>query len=237
MAAPPSSLLDREVYDERLAADVLGVAQPTLHYWLEGGNQRGKAHEPVLRAAPTGSKVVTWGEFVEARYLREYRRTLGASLSNIRAFIQHLRRELDVSYPLARARPWVGPGRHLFIVAQNEAGLPSDLWAAIEPVIEPHTGVAMLLPPAEAFLERVEFDDDQTGIVVRLRPDGQESPVVIDPDVRFGSPAVHGIPTDAIDEQVRAGDSIESIVQDFSLELDDVIAALRYESLRRQPVG
>ena len=229
----PLSLLDREVYDERLAAEVLGVAQPTLHYWLEGGNQRGKRHEPVLRAAATGSKVVTWGEFVEARYLREYRRTLGAKLSNIREFIQYLRTELDVSYPLARARPWVGPDRHLFVVAQDEAGLPSELWAAIEP----HTGVTMLLPPAEAFLERVEFDDDQTGMVVRLRPDGQDSPVVIDPEVRFGSPAVHGIPTDALAEQVRAGDSIESIVQDFSLELDDVIAALRYESLRRQPVG
>ena len=227
------TLLDREVYDERLAAEVLDVAQPTLHYWLEGGNQRGKLHEPVLRAAPTGSKEVTWGEFVEARYLKEYRRTLGASLSNLRAFIQYLRQELSVSYPLARARPWVGPDRHLFVVAQDESGLPSDLWAAVEP----HTGVTMLLPAAEAFLDRVEFDDDQTGMVVRLRPDGQTSPVVIDPEVRFGSPAVHGIPTDALAEQVRAGDSIESIVRDFSLELDDVIAALRYESLRRQPVG
>jgi uncharacterized protein (DUF433 family) len=83
----------------------------------------------------------------------------------------------------------------------------------------------------------VEFDDDENGIVVRLRPDGRESPVVIDPEVRFGSPAVHGIPTDAISEQVRAGDSIESIVQDFSLELDDVVAALRYESTRRQLVS
>ena len=232
-AMEPLTLLDREVYDERLAAEVLGIAQPTLHYWLEGGNQRGKRYEPVLRAEPTGSKAVTWGEFVEARYLREYRRTLGASLSNIREFIQYLRRELNVSYPLARARPWVGPDRHLFVVAQDEAGLPSELWAAIEP----HTGVTMLLPPAEAFLVRVEFDNDESGIVVRLRPDGPESPVVIDPEVRFGSPAVHGIPTDALAEQVRAGDSIESIVQDFDLELDDVIAALRYESLRRQPVG
>lgn len=233
LMAASASLLDREVYDERLAAEVLGVAQPTLHYWLEGGNQRGKRHAPVLRAEPTGSKSVTWGEFVEARYLREYRRTLGASLSNIREFIQYLRMELNVSYPLARARPWVGPDRHLFVVAQDETGLPSELWAAIEP----HTGVTMLLPPAEAFLVRVEFDNDENGIVVRLRPDGPGSPVVIDPEVRFGSPAVRGIPTDALAEQVRAGDSIEVVVRDFNLALDDVIAALHYESMRRQPVG
>jgi uncharacterized protein (DUF433 family) len=227
------TLLDREVYDERLAAEVLGIAQPTLHYWLEGGNQRGRRYEPVLRPEATGSKVVTWGEFVEARYLREYRRTLGAPLSSLRAFIQYLRAELNLSYPLARSRPWVGPDHRLFIVAQEEAGLPTDLWAAVEP----HTGVTMLLPPAEAFLDRVEFDGDENGMVVRLRPAGPGSPVVIDPEVRFGSPAVNGIPTDALGEQVRAGDSIESIVQDFNLELDDVIAALDYERLRRQPAG
>jgi uncharacterized protein (DUF433 family) len=225
------TLLDREVYDERLAAEVLGIAQPTLHYWLEGGNQRGRHHEPVLRAAATGSKTVTWGEFVEARYLREYRRTLGASLKSLRDFIQYLRTELNVSYPLARSRPWVGPDKHLFVVAQDEANLPPELWAAIEP----HTGVTMLLPPAEAFLARVEFDNNENGMVIRLRPDGENSPVVIDPDIRFGSPAVHGIPTDALAEQVRAGDSIEGLVQDFDLELDDVIAALHYESTRLQP--
>ena len=95
----------------------------------------------------------------------------------------------------------------------------------------------MLLPAAEAFLQRVEFDDAENGIVVRLHPDGRSSPVVIDPEVRFGSPSVYGIPTESLAEQVRAGDSIESVVQDFNLELDDVIAALRYESLRRQPVA
>ncbi|MGH9208235.1 MAG: DUF433 domain-containing protein, partial [Acidimicrobiales bacterium] len=168
-----------------------------------------------------------WGEFVEARFLKEYRRTHGVQLPLLRAFIGYMRKELGVPYPLAHARPWVGPGRHLFVEAQTEAKLPPDLWAAIE---EPQTGVRLLLPPADAFLERVDFDDPNAGVVIRVFPVGRQSPVVIDPDVRFGSPSVRGIPTESIAEQVEAGDSVESVARDFALPLHLVVAALGYEN-------
>lgn len=215
----PMTVLDRELYEESLAARLLGIAVSTLHWWLEGRDQ----YLPVLRSQPTGSRVVTWGEFVEARYLREYRRTHGVPLSKLRNFITFLRTELDVPYPLAHARPWVGPDRRLFIDAQDEAELDPDWWACVEP----QTGVMLLTYPAESFLERVEFDD--TGVVARLHPAGRESPVVIDPEVRFGSPAVRGVPTENIAEQVTAGDSVESVAADFDLPLSVAIAALNYE--------
>jgi uncharacterized protein (DUF433 family) len=218
------------MYDEALAARVLGVPQSTLHYWLEGGEQRGHRYEPVLRTVATGVRTVTWGEYVEARYLREYRRTLGAPLANLRAFISFLREELGVPYPLAHAQPWVGPGRHLFVAAQDQAELPQELWA----VVEPHTGVTMLLPESGRFLDRVEFNDQENGVVVRVRPDGPTSPVLIDPELRFGAPTVKGIPTESLAEQVRAGDSIEGVADDFGLELGTVIAALSYEGLGQQ---
>lgn len=71
-------------------------------------------------------------------------------------------------------------------------------------------------------------------MVVRLHPAGKQSPVVIDPEVRFGSPSVSGIPTETLDEMVRAGDSIESVAQGYDFELDTVVAALDYERVRRQ---
>jgi uncharacterized protein (DUF433 family) len=150
-------------------------------------------------------------------------------MKHLRAFIEYLRDELDVPYPLADARPWVGPGRHLFISAQEQAGLPPELWACVEP----QSGVMLLLPPAESFLERVEFEGDDRGAVIRLRPSGPDSQVVIDPEVRFGSPAAMGIPTETIAEQVAAGDSIESVASDFALELATVIDALRFEGIDR----
>jgi uncharacterized protein (DUF433 family) len=225
-----TELLDRELYDESLAARTLGVPQSTLHWWLEGGVRRGRHYEPVLRTSPTGARSVTWGEFVEALYLREYRRNLGVPLAGLRNFIGFLRSEINVAYPLAYAHPWVGPQRRLLVRAQESADLPTDLWPAI---YEPHSGVTMLLPEAERFLTRVEFDDQDSGYVIRMYPAGKSSPVVIDPELRFGSPNVFGVPTEALAEQVRAGDLIENIARDFDLELDAVIAALNYENSSR----
>lgn len=220
-------MLDREIYDELLAAQTLRVPQSTLHWWLEGGERRNRWYEPVLRVSPTGSKTVTWGEFVEARYLREYRRTLQVPLPQLRRFITTLREETGAAYPLATARPWVGPGRRLFLEAQQAADLDPELWA----VVEPTTGATpLLLPGAQAFYERVEFSDPTDGVVLRLWPLGRSAPIVIDPAVRFGQPTLRGIPTQAIVGQVKAGDSVESVADDFDLKLDEVVVALTYET-------
>src|SRR5450759_1843591 len=135
-----TTILERPLYDESLAASILGVNQSTLHWWLEGRKRGQKIYEPVLRPEPSGSRDVTWGEFVEARFLREYRRTHEVPLSNIRAFVSTLRQSMGILYPLAHARPWVGPGRRLLIDAQEASELPPDLWAAFEP----HTGQTLL---------------------------------------------------------------------------------------------
>jgi uncharacterized protein (DUF433 family) len=206
------------------------VPKSTLHWWLEGGVRDGRRYAPVIRLEPSGSKEVTWGEFVEARYLRAYRRDLGVRLRDLRRFIDELRQGLSVPYPLAHARPWVGGGRRMLVSAQNSADLEPELWA----VYEPRSGITLLTSPAKSFLERVEFDSEDNGVVVRLRPAGRHSPVVIDPEVRFGSPPVTGIPTDTLDEMVRAGDSIESVAEGYDLALDNVVAALDYERARRQ---
>ena len=61
------------------------ILQITLHYWLEGGTRRGRTYAPVVREQPTGSRAVTWAEFVEAGLLREYRRDLGIPMAELRA--------------------------------------------------------------------------------------------------------------------------------------------------------
>lgn len=55
------------MYTEAAAAELLRVAPPTLRWWLEGRLPR---YRPVIRVEPTGSRVVTWAEFVEAGLLR-----------------------------------------------------------------------------------------------------------------------------------------------------------------------
>jgi hypothetical protein len=106
------TILDREVYTEAAAARLLRVAPSTLHWWLEGRPPR---YRPVIRVEPTGSRNVTWAEFVEAGLLRSYRRELDVPLKELREFIDRLREEFQVPYPLADRRSYVGSGRRLLI--------------------------------------------------------------------------------------------------------------------------
>ena len=119
------SVLDREMYTEAEAARLLRVPQATLHYWLDGGVYRKKPYRPILRLEPRGDRVVTWAEFVEAAMLREYRRTLGVPMAELRSFIDILRERYGTPYPLADRRPYVAD-RKLVLEAQSLAGLKAE---------------------------------------------------------------------------------------------------------------
>lgn len=76
------TILEREMYTEAAAARLLRVAPSTLHWWLEGRPPR---YRPVIRPEPTGSRHVTWAEFVEAGLLRSYRREHDVPLRELRS--------------------------------------------------------------------------------------------------------------------------------------------------------
>jgi hypothetical protein len=90
-----SSVLDREMFSEAEASRLLRVPQSTLHWWLDGGTYRNRHYRPVIRFEATGGRSVTWAEFVEAGLLREYRRTHGVALSELRTVIDRLRDEYE----------------------------------------------------------------------------------------------------------------------------------------------
>jgi uncharacterized protein (DUF433 family)/DNA-binding transcriptional MerR regulator len=220
-----TTVLEREVFLEAEAARLLRVAQSTLHYWLEGGVRRGKSYKPVIRVEPKGGRVVTWAEFVEAGLLREYRRTHGVPMAELRAFIDLLREGFGVPYPLADRRPYV-VGRELVLEAQTAVGLSPEfcLVAAV-------SGQLLLTPPSAAFVERVTWDGD---IAAGWRPDpNPDSPVRILPDVRFGRPSIKGISTETIWEQDEVGLNVEEIAEVYRLEVADVRWALSYENSQR----
>lgn len=213
------TVLDREMYTEGTAAGLLRVAPSTLHWWLEG---RAPRYRPVIRAEPTGSRVVTWAEFVEAGLLRSYRRDHDVPLRELRDFIDRLRDEFQVPYPLADRRPYVGPGRKLLIDLQGRSKLDPDFC-----LVAVANGQAVLTAPGEDFFERVEWSGNEPAT---WRPhDDPGSPVRINPLMRFGKPAVGGISTEAIAGELEAGASAEEVAADFDLELEAVLWAHSYE--------
>jgi uncharacterized protein (DUF433 family) len=216
-------ILEREMYTEAAAAELLRVAPSTLHWWLEGRLPR---YRPVIRVEPTGSRTVTWAEFVEAGLLRSYRRDHEVPLRELRDFIDRLRDEFHVPYPLADRRPYVGPGRRLLIDLQNRSRLdPNFCLVAVA------NGQEVLTAPGEEFFERVDWSGNEPSA---WRPhDDPSSPVRINPLVRFGRPAVGGISTEAIAGELDGGASVEEVADDFGLDLDAVRWAHSYELAQR----
>ena len=219
------SVLDREMFAEAEAARLLRLAQSTLHYWLEGGERRGKTYKPIIRIEPSGTRSVCWAEFVEAALLREYRRTHNVPMAELRAFIDLLRDRYGVPYPLADRRPFVAD-RQLVFEAQDASGLDPDycLVAAVR-------GQLILTPPSAEFFQRVAWEGDAAA---GWRPhDDPHSPVLMAPDVRFGRPAIKGISTEVLWEHDEAGEDVEEIADAFNLVVDDVRWALAYETSLR----
>jgi uncharacterized protein (DUF433 family) len=220
-------VLEREMFSEAEAARLLRVPQNTLHYWLEGGQQRGKVYKPIVRIEPRGSRApVTWAEFIEAGLLRQYRRTHRVPMLQLRAFVDELREQFGVPYPLAHHRPFVGSDRQLVLRAQEKAGLDADYC-----LVAVASRQLILTHPAEAFVERVTWQDD---IAAAWRPhDEERSPVRMNPEVRFGRPAIKGISTEVLWEHAESGEDVEETAAAFDLEPTDVRWALAYETSLR----
>jgi uncharacterized protein (DUF433 family) len=176
----------------------------------------------VIRPEPTGSRNVTWAEFVEAVPLRSYRRDHDVPLRELRDFIDRLRDEFQVPYPLADRRPYVGPGRQLLIDLQGRSHLDPDFC-----LVAMANGQAVLTAPGEEFFERVTWTGDQP---TAWRPhEDPESPVRMNPLVRFGLPAVGGISTEALAGELDGGASVEEVAEDFDLDVASVRWAQSYE--------
>lgn len=207
------------MYTEAGAARLLRLAPATLHYWLEGGERRGKTYKPVIREDATGSRNVTWAEFIEASFLRQYRKVHDTQMVQLRDFIDAMRQRFGVPYPLAHYRPFTS-GRQLLHKAQTDAGSTGEL-----ALVAAATDQLLLLPPAQAYVDRVVWKDD---IASAWRPHFVfESLVVVDPDIRFGRPWVGGISTEILAEQADAG--VEGLAEMFNLNEQQVSWALSYE--------
>jgi uncharacterized protein (DUF433 family) len=215
------SILERPVYGIAEAAGLLGLRPDRARAWLDGYERNGVAYEPVIRDSNSGDDLVTWGEFVELGYLREYRRS-GVPLQRLRPVIDELRREFATPYPLATARPFV-IDKELVLEIQERNDLPSRI--AI--VVRSGQGI-MLADGANRFLRKIEFDARGRD-AAKVLPLGRVSPVVIDPLVRFGRPAVSGVATERLWELFDAGESVEEIAGGYELSEADVKAAIAYE--------
>jgi len=228
MSDQPVQLLDRRVYGLSQVDRLLGLKGGTARRWLEGYVRAGREYPPVVRVAPTGDEIVTWGEFVETRLLAEYR-DAGLPMVRMRPAVERLREQFNTKYPLAHARPFADvEGKELVLRAQEDVGLESQLHLVVV-----RSGQLILSPQTDRFVKSVEYADD---IAERLHPLPDLANVVMDPLRQFGEPVVRSVRTETLAEQFRAGDHIEMIAELYELPTAHVEEAIRYEMLRAMPL-
>lgn len=215
------------MYSEAEAARLLRLPPSTLNYWLEGGQRRNRVYQPIIREQPKGGHPpVTWAEFLECSWLRQYRRVDRVPMRELRTFITLLRERYGVPYPLAHFKPFANQGQLVIMRdMQAQAGLAADFCLVAEV-----SGQLVLTAPADAYVRRVEWDQEHD-LPVAWRPhDDSESPVRVYPDIRFGRPSIHGISTEVLWEQVEDGADLHEVAEDFGLTVSDVRWAVSYET-------
>ena len=80
--------------------------------------------------------------------------------------------------------------------------------------------------------DRFALFDYEYELAIRWHLAGRESPVVIDPRIAFGAPAIRGIPTWILRGRWVAGESLEDIQEDFGLTQDEIVGGLGFEGIR-----
>lgn len=224
MDHPLVSLLDRPTYGLAEVDGLLGLKAGTARRWIDGYVRSDKAYPPIVRLESTGEETVTWGEFVEARLLAEYR-SQGALIYRMRPAVERLREELGTPYPLAHAAPLLDvAGRELVRRVQEELRLAGALHLVVV-----RSGQVVLADESAAFTRSADYSETPERIVERIYPAPDLRQVVFDPLRRSGRPVVRSVATEVIAEQFRAGDPIASIAEAYELPPTDVEAAIRYE--------
>jgi uncharacterized protein (DUF433 family) len=223
-----ANLLEHPVYGVAQVDRLLALPGGTAKRWIDGYERGGKKYPPVVRVEPTGDEIVTWGEFVETRLLSEYRNA-GVPMVRMRPAVERLR-ETYGKYPLAHARPFVND-RELVLTVQEDVGLAKELRLVLV-----RNGQLVLTDPAQSFFESAQFSPG-SDVVERLRPVKDVDHVFLDPLRQFGEPVVRSVRTEIIAEQMRAGETIDSIAETYELARPLVEAALRYELIRGEAVA
>jgi uncharacterized protein (DUF433 family) len=214
-------LLSRPTYGMSQVDQLLHLSHGTARRWIDGYSRDDRDYAPVVRVAPTGDDLVTWGEFVEASLLAQFRDS-GVSIRKLRPVVDQLRAQYKTPYPLATLRPF-RQGKEMVMEIQKEIGLERELL-----LVEIRTGQLMLTPKAQRFHDAVVWETKKK-VASGLRLDPSAKLVSVDPLIAFGQPAVRAVKTEILASAFRAGDSVSALAAGFDLREDQVNDAIRYE--------
>jgi uncharacterized protein (DUF433 family) len=191
------------------AAAYAGVSPGTVVQWHR--------IEAELLKQREARSALSYLQLIEVAVVAAFRK-VGVPMKRIRAARAFAANELKSEYPFAQFR-FKENARHLYLDSQQidvKIGtvLQADQYGQLE---------------WEVIIGRLNEFEYERDVALRWHVAGQGSPIIIDPRISFGAPAVRGTPTWIIRGRFEAGESNSDIAEDFGLKPDEVKQALKFE--------
>ena len=225
MAARSADIRDQPAYTVAEAARYLKVPTATLRSWVAGRpypRDSGTAHStPLIHPAKQPPPTLSFWNLIESHVLRSLRTDHGVSMDALRKSIAFARRELKVDRLLLSPDLRTHAGKLLLDRYGELIELTPSGQMAMRRMFDEH-------------LARVEWDEWQ--FPVRLFPFTSSGIAIgrrisIAANLAFGRPVVasRGIGTATIASRIDAGESAESLAEDYDLTVAEIEEAVLYE--------
>ena len=220
-------------YGIKESARSLGMSIATLDSWVNGrkypttGGPR--FFKPLVELASPG--LLSFYNLVEAHILLSTRKKHMVEMPSIRKAIDYVRKTYPSPHPLL-SESFLTDGKDLFVkkiekTTGHEHTINVSSW-----------GQLGLGPILDFYLQRIERDNK--GWPIKLFPIRMNWPgnlnsepprvVVIDPAISSGRPVVNGtgVMAEVIVGRFNAGEGIESIADDYGLQVPQIEEVIRY---------
>jgi len=210
------------------AARYLRMPESTLANWAAGRtypSAGGEKFWPALIARPEeGDSRLSFSNLIEAYVLTALRKQYRVKVPVIRTAMDYAEQKLGEKRILLSKELRVTRG-NIFL-------------QYLDSLVNVGRGGQEAMPEIlEAYLERISWNEAGAPFQVFpfTRPGLHNAPklIAINPSLAFGRPIVErrAISTSAIAERFQAGESIQSLAEDYDLEAAEVEDAIRYEAL------
>lgn len=221
----PDIRFDTPIYTMAEAGQYLDVPYSTFRSWAKGysvSRPDGSitVGEPFLTvlSGRHGRASVPFVGLVEGTVAAAFRRA-GVSLQHVRKALAVLQDEIGIEHALASNRLYTDGAKIIYDYADKTG--EEELAVVV-------TGQGMFADIIRAYLERIHYASDS--YADRLTLPITERPLVeVDPERNFGRPRfiTNGAPIAAALHRFKAGESPESVAEDFDLSVDDLWDVIR----------
>jgi uncharacterized protein (DUF433 family) len=221
-----TDIRNRPAYGPAEAARYLRLPAATLRTWLAGRSYPKGATQATFHRliTPAGQQPLqlSFYNLVEAHVLRALRTEHRVALGELRKAITYAERNLELDRLLLSPELRTHGGQIFLDRYAELINLSASGQLAMRKLLEAH-------------LQRVEWDTSR--FPIRLYPylgagrSAADRPIAIDPSLAFGRPVVlrAGISTAAIADRIDAGESVESLAEDYELSRDEIEQAVLYQ--------